>query len=220
MRAKRARLEISKDKGLRVVIPKGFRLTEVPRLIEAKSSWVLRKLAFIESETELQTRQRALKEGDLIPYWGGDLTLMTRVQHGTEARVEQEGNVLRIVTSSAISTVLNGVLKKWYVCRAAEVIPQCVDIWAQKLGCSYNKVYIRDQKTRWGSCSSRKNLSLNWRLILMPPKIVDYIIVHELTHLEMPNHSRAFWKLMEERCPEYLEYRTWLRENGRHLLLW
>ena len=220
LRAKRARLEIAKGKGLLVVIPKGFRLAEVPKLVETKSSWILRKLALIESVAGLHGGQRALKEGDVVPYWSGALTLQIRAQSRPGVQVEQDGGALRIVTPSSDSAVLNNALRKWYLCKAREIIPQRVTTWAQTLHCSFNRVYIRNQRARWGSCASRKNLSLNWRLILMPQKIMDYVVVHELTHLEVPNHSRAFWKVVEERYPEYLECRTWLRENGHRLLLW
>jgi predicted metal-dependent hydrolase len=222
LRAKRARLEISRDKGLVVVLPEKYRSAEAPKIIAAKSSWVLRKLALLESEPKWRTHPSALKEGDLVPYCGRELTLMVQIKHGTdsETEIEQEGDTLRIAACPVAAAALSTALKRWYVRRAAELLPQRVDNWARMLGCLHHKLFIRDQKTRWGSCSCRRNLSLNWRLILMPREILDYVIVHELTHLEIPNHSRAFWKLIRERCPEYQDHRAWLRANGQRLLLW
>ena len=87
------------------------------------------------------------------------------------------------------------------------------------LGVTYGKISIRDQKTRWGSCSSEGNLSFNWRLILAPPDVLDYVVIHELCHRKEMNHSKEFWALVESLMPEYKERRKWLRENGNNLTL-
>lgn len=81
----------------------------------------------------------------------------------------------------------------------------------------YNRVFFRNQKTRWGSCSSKRNLNFNWRLVLAPLDILDYVVVHELCHLEQMNHSKAFWNLVAEQAPDYKKRRKWLKEN-QHLL--
>ncbi|MFY9394281.1 MAG: M48 family metallopeptidase, partial [Halanaerobiales bacterium] len=92
-----------------------------------------------------------------------------------------------------------------------------VEHYRKKLGVSYNKIFIRDQKTRWGSCSSKGNLNFNWRLIMAPLSIMDYIVVHELVHLIHPNHGRDFLKLVESVIPDYKEKKQWLRINGYRL---
>ena len=84
---------------------------------------------------------------------------------------------------------------------------------------SYSRISIRDQKTRWGRCSSRGTLSFNWRLMLAPPDILDYVIVHELCHLTHMNHSPAFWQCVEHILPDYKTRRKWLKENGYQLTL-
>lgn len=102
---------------------------------------------------------------------------------------------------------------------AKEYFPKRVSYFSHVLGVSYGKITIRDQKTRWGSCSSKGNLSFNWRLILAPPNILDYVVVHELCHRKEMNHSPRFWALVESVMPEYKEYRKWLKENGNKLTL-
>lgn len=82
------------------------------------------------------------------------------------------------------------------------------------MGLSCNKITVRDQKTRWGSCSSKGNLNLNYRLAYMPPEILDYVVVHELAHLRHMDHSREFWALVETYLPDYKECRKWLKEHG------
>jgi predicted metal-dependent hydrolase len=83
---------------------------------------------------------------------------------------------------------------------------------------SFDRLAIRDQRTRWGSCSSRRTLSFNWRLVLAPPEVLDYVAVHELCHLRVPNHSARFWRLVEQRRPGYREPRAWLARHGWELL--
>lgn len=86
-------------------------------------------------------------------------------------------------------------------------------------GGNYTSITIRDQKSRWGSCSSRGTLSFNYRLIFAPPKVLDYVVVHELCHLTHMNHSKDFWNMVEQIMPEYKVYKTWLREHGQELNL-
>jgi predicted metal-dependent hydrolase len=87
-----------------------------------------------------------------------------------------------------------------------------------RLGVSFQRIRVAGQRTRWGSCSSRGTLSFNWRLALAPPEVLDYVVVHEVCHLREPNHSRRFWRLLEEVRPTYREQLAWLREHGPELL--
>ncbi len=82
------------------------------------------------------------------------------------------------------------------------------------------KVTVRDQRTRWGSCSSLGTLSFNWRLVMAPPAVLDYLVVHELVHLDVPNHSQQFWRQVERHCPRYREHEVWLKRFGGTLLRW
>lgn len=98
--------------------------------------------------------------------------------------------------------------------QAREVLTKRTEYYKTRLGVEYAGIRIGDQKTRWGSCSSRRTLSYNWHLILMPPEIQDYVVVHELCHLIEMNHSKAFWDKVGEVLPDYQKRRAWLKENG------
>ena len=98
--------------------------------------------------------------------------------------------------------------------RAKGIISRRVQHYAQLMGVNYGRITIKDQKSRWGSCSEKSNLNFSWRLILMPIEVMDYVVVHELAHLKQMNHSQAFWEEVEKILPNYKEQRKWLKENG------
>lgn len=110
-------------------------------------------------------------------------------------------------------------LEKRYIAAAKEYFPKRVAYFNKFTGGSYNRITVRDQKTRWGSCSSKGTLSFNWRLMLAPPSIADYVIVHELCHLTYMNHSAAFWHKVESVYPDYRTARQWLKEHGHELTI-
>jgi predicted metal-dependent hydrolase len=101
---------------------------------------------------------------------------------------------------------------------ARELISALAEEEAERLGVAYRRIRIGGQRTLWGSCSPAGTLSFNWRLVLAPLEVLDYVVVHELCHLRVPNHSRRFWRLVEERRPRWREQRAWLREHGPELL--
>ncbi len=98
--------------------------------------------------------------------------------------------------------------------KAVEFIPKRVEYFAEKVGVSYGRITIRNQKTRWGSCSSKGNLNFNCLLMLTPPEIIDYVIVHELCHRKEMNHSVRFWSEVAKVLPDYKKRRKWLNDNG------
>jgi predicted metal-dependent hydrolase len=101
---------------------------------------------------------------------------------------------------------------------ARELVSALAEEEAERLAVNYERIRIGDQRTLWGSCSARGTLSFNWRLVLAPLEVLDYVVVHELCHLRVPNHSKRFWKLVERRRPHWREQRDWLREHGPELL--
>lgn len=102
--------------------------------------------------------------------------------------------------------------------KALSVIPDKVKYYAEIMEVTYGRITIRNQKTRWGSCSSKGNLNFNCLLMLMPDKVLDYVVVHELCHLKQMNHSKKFWMEVEKYMPDYKSYKKWLNENGGALI--
>ncbi len=113
--------------------------------------------------------------------------------------------------------VITQEMRKAGVEKAMEIFPKRVAYYARLMGISYGRITIREQKTRWGSCSGRGNLNFNWKLTLMPPEILDYVVVHELAHRKEMNHSRDFWKIVEQVLPDYQKRRKRLKELSAEL---
>ncbi len=130
-----------------------------------------------------------------------------------------------VVTESKITIFLSEnnnkhpktIFEKWIREYARKVIEDRTKSISLEAGFKYNRVSIREQSTRWGSCSSERNLNFNWKLILAPPQVLDYVVVHELSHTVEMNHSKSFWNVVEKVMPNYMEYRKWLRVNGNTL---
>ena len=101
---------------------------------------------------------------------------------------------------------------------ALKVIPERVEYFAKVIGVTYGKITVRNQKTRWGSCSSKGNLNFNCLLMLAPPEVLDYVVVHELCHRKQMNHSKALWLEVEKVLPDYKEARKWLKEDGSQII--
>ena len=101
---------------------------------------------------------------------------------------------------------------------ALKVIPERVEYFAKVIGVTYGKITVRNQKTRWGSCSSKGNLNFNCLLMMAPPEVLDYVVVHELCHRKQMNHSKAFWLEVEKVLPNYKEVRKWLKEEGSQMI--
>lgn len=128
-----------------------------------------------------------------------------------------ERDKIKVYKSSPSYTHSN-VLKQWLRNVAKDYIPKRTEELADRYGFNYKKIFVRSQKTRWGSCSSQKNLNFNWRLILTPRNCCDYVIIHELCHLKEMNHSQKFWNLVEQCMPSYQNAERWLKEEGGRLM--
>ena len=102
--------------------------------------------------------------------------------------------------------------------KAKDIFPKRVAYFADRMGVAYGRITIREQKTRWGSCSGAGNLNFNWKLVLMPPEVLDYVVVHELAHRKEMNHSERFWKVVEAEMPDYVERRRLLKVTGRQFI--
>lgn len=208
-RAQRARLQISPHKGLELVVPVG-RIPEHEHeaMLRQKANWILANLR----------QAPVFATGDHLNYLGEPHTLeIIDTRDGKRTTVARQGQTIRVRLKAGIlhterQITITHALQHWYQNQARHYLPQRVDELATELGFSGVKgITIRGQRTRWGSCSSRGCLSLNWRLMMVVPPAIDYIIIHELCHLLEMNHSPQFWALVAQYCPDYAHWRQYLK---------
>ncbi|GAB6158391.1 SprT family zinc-dependent metalloprotease [Desulfotomaculum varum] len=216
-RAGRVYLKIRPEEGLEVVVPARYPLAHLPSLIKSRQTWILQKLALM-SQRAGQMKANRLAERQEVRLLGQYYRLVTVFQEGPPA-VELVGDKIIVMLPQNLQDKLTQVLENWLRQQARVIIMERVELAVKKMNITYNQVFIKDQKTRWGSCSNRGNLNFNYRLVMAPLPVIDYIVVHELAHLVEMNHSKKFWALVENVCPDYRTHRQWLKEHGAELTL-
>ena len=217
-RARHARILVGGE-GVEVVVPRRFPEHKVEPFVEEKRPWIERTLRrMAESDSELPPAR--LEHGGEVPYLGERLELSVRVEPGrTRPHVARRGERLHVAVPDAGRETLRGALERWYRRRArAEVLPRLERATA-RAGARFTRLQIRGQRTRWASCSSSGAMSFNWRLLLAPAEVLDYVVEHEVAHLDVQDHSRRFWRLLGTRCPDWREWEDWLRRHGHALRL-
>jgi predicted metal-dependent hydrolase len=149
-----------------------------------------------------------------VPRWGSrqHAEAFAQAQHAWIARQQAALRVTRPNRLAYTDEALAGLRE-----RATGELPPRLQTLAEHYGLRFSRVSVRDQRSRWGSCSPSGHISLNWRLVLMPEEVRDYVLIHELMHLRRLDHSPHFWRLVRHACPGFEDARSWLREN-RHLL--
>jgi predicted metal-dependent hydrolase len=215
-RALHARILVDAD-GVEVVVPRRFPLRNVEPFVQEKRPWIERTLRRIrESEAEFAPPRAC--DGGEIPYLGERLSLAVDVQAGrTRAHVARRGPELRVALGP--ETPLREALEAWYRRRARVEVAPRLDAAVARAGRSYERLQIRGQRSRWASCSTSGTMSFNWRLLLAPAEILDYVVEHEVAHLDVQDHSERFWRLLGTRWPEWREHERWLRRHGHALRL-
>lgn len=215
-RAKHVRLEVRGIIGLTVIIPRYYNAGQVSGLLRKKRRWILDKLARY-GKVHLLHAERELRSGDSIPFLGRQLKLVKLNNPKIADSVKLEENRL-LVNLDARNGRLNLTLEAWYRHQAERLIKQRTSELCRRLGVTHGRLTIRGTKTRWGSCSQKGNLNFNWKLMMVPEPVIDYVVIHELAHLKEMNHSKKFWSLVAEHCPRWREHRKWLKEHQAGLI--
>ncbi|MGK2878061.1 MAG: M48 family metallopeptidase [Solirubrobacterales bacterium] len=216
-RAKNIRITVGTD-GVVLTLPGRTAERHGHEFVRERGDWIAKTLAKIELADEI-VASRSLSGGSTVPFIGWDLTL--RLLDGPSGRVTLKpasGELWVRVPDTRRGTVA-AALERWYRRQAKEVFAERLDAVVARNGTSYQRVAIRDQKTRWGSCSSSGTISFNWRLLLASESVMDYVIEHEAAHIEVRDHSARFWALLDERVPDWRDSRRWLKRHGPTLRL-
>jgi predicted metal-dependent hydrolase len=207
-RARRVRVRVDPERGVEVVLPTRAPERAAAAAIAELSPWIERRLAEL-ARVRARVTQR---DGSWLPYLDERLTLVAEPER---RRAHRDGNVLLIPAGEHA----RAATERWYRRAAREEIGGRLDAATAAAGTRYRALAIRNQRTRWASCARDGAMSFNWRLLLAPERVLDYVVWHEVCHLEIADHSPQFWALLERRLPEWRDPAAWLRENGPVLVL-
>lgn len=171
---------------------------ELAEFVKKQVPWILRRLEAVPPEPVLP---RLVADGDRLSYLGQPFRLELR--RARRVSVSFDGRALRIAAPELEPERIHAAVVRWYASRAAAAVTEAVARWAPVVGRTPTRLAIRDQKRRWGSCSGKDAISINWRCVAMDPALLDYVVVHELCHLIEHNHSPRFWAEVERVMPGY-----------------
>jgi predicted metal-dependent hydrolase len=217
-RARHARVVVTGD-GVELVVPRRMPVDHAAGLIDEKRGWIERTLRRLREAEEALPAAR-LEDGGLVPYLGRELPLRVRVERSRRrAHVALRGEVVEARVGEPDRGTLREALERWYRRRARHEVTRRLDAAVARAGTGYERLSIRGQRTRWASCSPSGAMSFNWRLLLAPEHILDYVVEHEVAHLEVLDHSPRFWHLLAARVPDYRGHERWLRAHGGALRL-
>lgn len=220
-RRRKKTVEIAlRDGGVRVAAPARITDAQVRDFVLKRAPWIIEKL-----EEERSSREKALRfaSGETLPYMGRDVTLAVKPAEVRKPSVELDH--LELVVSAPPELAgearyggIRAAIVGWYKARAEERLSEYVDSWWGRLGRgSRSRVLVGDQKSRWGSCAADGTLRFSWRVMMLEPSLIEYVVVHELAHLTHHNHQAEYWALVASVLPDVEQRRQGIREAGRRL---
>ena len=212
IRSNRKTLSLSINENADLVVRAPHRLSdnEIQKFISEKSDWIDKKQRLVKAHLEDSENQLS---SDQCLYLGSLYPL--KIDNNNVKPISFNGAMF--TTANVNRERINLLLKSWYKKRFIEVALPRLSYFSDKHKLKFNQVRVKEQKTLWGSCSSKNNINLNYLLIMAPMKVIDYVIVHELVHTIHKNHSAKFWQKVETIMPNYKDARYWLKENGHQL---
>ena len=229
-------ITIHPERGVVVRTPNRTSHKSVEAFLREKSRWILKHLERISNR---QSERESIRwtAGALVPFLGSRLVLDVRpharrttawrlgerlvveIQREKKSTASKTTNTPSETDPKALEAAVETAVTQWYREQALVRCKMRAEYFQAHLGVRPAQIRVRNQKRRWGSCSSRGWVNFNWRLILAPPEVLDYVVVHELCHLREMNHSARFWNLVQAVLPDFAQWRTWLRQNGDTLSL-
>lgn len=205
-RAKRLTLRIDEQERVPVLtVPRRCSEKRALEFVESHRDWITNMLARIP-------QSKKITDASQISFFGQLLTVCHQPEQRAGVYIE-DGKIIVCGNKEFIHRRLIDFLKK----QAHDRLYELSTAKARVIGCQVNSVCIKDTKSRWGSCSSKSNINYNWRIVLAPAYVINYLVSHEVAHLAHQDHSSAFWDCVAKLCPDYKEGRQWLKIKGREL---
>jgi hypothetical protein len=204
------------DGSVQAIVPDQLSDGRIEELIQKRTPWIRRKLR--EQLQAVAPKPKEYVSGESFTYLGRNYRL--KLVSGGVREVKLRGGYLEFgVSKGTKERDIQNALVDWYQEHALERLTEKTARYAGTMGVSPNSISVRDYKSRWGSCSLKGEISYNWRIIIAPHHIVDYVVVHELCHLKNPNHSPAYWKSVKREVSDYEVCRKWLKVHAGELVI-
>jgi predicted metal-dependent hydrolase len=207
-------IEVEPPRQITVISPKGKTEEEILETVKSKSRWIVQKLFEIK-EIEYRKSVKQYVNGESFIYMGRNYSLQIILDKDCslpEAKLYR--GKFYVTTNTKDEEVIKQALENWYRDKAKQKINERLEYYQGYLDVKPRKVVIKDQEKRWGSCTKNNDLLFNWKVVMAPSPVMDYIIVHEMCHMVHMNHSTEFWRLVKRVLPEYEQRKNWLRDNG------
>lgn len=213
------RIQINRTATVTVFSPKCLKEDEIRAIVKRKAKWIIGKQKFIERNRHSNSNKEFVS-GESFPYLGKYYRLkVMRSIPVTEGECRLVNGRLVVEANGKSDnenerTAIKKALMGWYLQHAEEKIGERANRFARLIGKWPTSVKIKNQERRWGSCSRNGEIRLNWKIIMAPPSVIDYVVTHELCHLIYTHHSTHFWQKVQSIIPDYKKRRDWLKENS------
>ena len=198
---------------VQVVVPKTLSQQAIDDLIANKSNWIRQKL--MQQQSVPVSKPKQFVSGESFTYLGRNYRL--KVLPGQVAPVKLKHGYLQVTVTpdqKSDQQLIRQRLRDWYLHRSIDKLEQKTSIYAEQMGVQPTQIKVKEYKSRWGSCNTRGEISYNWKIIMTPHRIVDYVVIHELCHLIHHNHSKQYWNQVRSIVPDYQSKRDWLKTNA------
>jgi predicted metal-dependent hydrolase len=203
---KHARLRVSEDTSVQLIIPNCFDQSLIDSLLQKKATWIARHQQFFRDRVS----ERRTLAADEVLLFDEVFRYVQTPEFGRKVLVDEMAKEIRTGRDFARKVELH----RWQRAHAHDFLIARIAELSASYRLPFNRLFIRSQRTKWGTCSTKRNISLNWRLIFTPKHVIDYVILHELVHTKILNHTHRFWIHLRALCPRHLEAFKWLRQNG------
>lgn len=204
-------IRIEPDKSIGVLAPTDIPDGELTKIVQTKTRWIIDKFQRID-EVQFGANPHEFVSGESFLYKGKLLRL--KIKKSNEDEVFTDTTTIFCMTSDKGPKRICQLLEDWYKEKAKAYFAIRAARFSKKFNKKPTKIHIRNQILRWGSCTKKGELLLNWRLIMAPTSVIDYVLIHELAHLQEKNHTEKFWNIVKNAMPDYKEKKEWLRING------
>jgi hypothetical protein len=205
-----------KEQELIITVPKFISKREVDRLILTKIKWIRKKLA-----AELiykNFKEKRYINGEKFMFLGKFYNLKIKKSLIEDIKISSN-NIIILSMDIKDNIIIKNILRKWYIKEAKKYIIKTNTYYENLIGISVNKLLFGEYKSKWGSCNSHKRISYDWRIIMAPLEVIHYLVIHELSHINHPNHSKLFWLHVEKYMKDYKVHRKWLKLNASKLYI-